>query len=63
MIEYYAGVQTLRRAVHPDAKCQLMLRQEWVTEPPAYDSRQWRVLWVGQRPGDTKEKFRLYQRL
>ena len=63
MIEYYAGVQTLRRAVQPNAKCQLMLRQEWVTEPLAYDSRQWRVLWVGQRPGDTKEKFRLYQRL
>ena len=63
MIEYYAGIQTLRRTVHPDAKCQLMLRQEWVTDSPAYDSRQWHVLWVGQRPGDTKEKFRLYQRL
>ena len=63
MIEYYAGVQTLRRAVQPNAKCQLMLRQEWVVEPPAHDLRQWRVLWVGQRPGDTKEKFRLYQRL
>ena len=63
MVEYYAGVQTLRRAVQPNAKCQLMLRQEWVVEPPAHDLRQWRVLWVGQRPGDTKEKFRLYQRL
>lgn len=62
MIEYYAGLRTLRQSVHPDAKCGLILRQEWLSDPPMHDPREWRILWEGRHPGGSNEKFRLYQR-
>jgi 4-amino-4-deoxy-L-arabinose transferase-like glycosyltransferase len=61
MLHYYAGIKTHRLAISPATNCDLLLRQEWVTDQ-AYDPREWRVLWEGQRPGDTNEKFRLYRR-
>ncbi len=63
MLEYFAGIRTLRRAVHPRADCDLLLRQEYADEPVSLDARAWRLLWEGGRPGDTKERFRLFQRL
>jgi len=62
MIDYYAGIRTLRQTVHPDAKCELILRQEWLSDPPMHDPREWRILWEGRHPGGSNEKFRLYQR-
>ncbi len=62
MIDYYAGIRTLRQTVHPDAKCGLILRQEWLSDPPMHDPREWRILWEGRHPGGSNEKFRLYQR-
>ncbi len=61
MLHYYTGIKTHRLAVSPKTNCDLLLRQEWVTEGP-HDPREWCVLWEGQRPGDVNEKFRLYQK-
>jgi 4-amino-4-deoxy-L-arabinose transferase-like glycosyltransferase len=62
LLEYYAGVRTLRRRVHPRADCDLLLRQEQAGEAPAPGRKAWRVIWEGARSGDRNEQFRLYQR-
>lgn len=61
MLEYYAGIVTQRLEKNPRARCDLLLvqgsAQSW--QPP---KGPWRQIWEGSRPGDTKERYVLYQR-
>ena len=62
MLEYYAGIVTFREELpQPKRNCDVMLTQGTVTQEPAVGS-EWKKIWEGARPGDTKERFRLYKR-
>lgn len=63
LLDYFAGLQTLR-VERPDGtarQCDLFLWQGWAwdAEPVAAP---WVKLWEGTRPGDRKELYRLFQR-
>ena len=62
MLEYYAGIVTHREeSASPRQDCDVMLTQGTVTQEPAVGAG-WKKIWEGARPGDTKERFRLYKR-
>ncbi|MBI3392095.1 MAG: glycosyltransferase family 39 protein [Nitrospirae bacterium] len=61
LLEYYAGIVTRREEVVSSLDCDLAILQGTPGQilelgPP------WRLAWEGARPGDGKEKYRLYQR-
>ncbi len=60
---YYFGKVTTLRHNRPGKKpeCNLLIVQDdWKHRDRADDS--WDLLWEGRRPGDKKERFRLYQK-
>lgn len=59
MLDYVLDVRTLRKEVAPAAQCNVLLVQG--TAPnlsPVADGMV--LIWSGNRPGDTREKFNLY---
>lgn len=63
MLEYYAGIVTFREE-RPQAKrdCDLLLTQGTVAQEREVGPG-WKRIWEGSRPGDNKERFRLYKRV
>jgi 4-amino-4-deoxy-L-arabinose transferase-like glycosyltransferase len=62
MLEYYAGIVTYREeAPEPKRECDLLLTQGTSMQESAVGAG-WKKIWEGARPGDTKERFRLYKR-
>ena len=62
MLDYFLGVQTLRREIHPDAACDVLLVEGATQSPPASPGMAWQAAWQGARPGDTHEHFWLFVR-
>lgn len=63
LLEYYAGVRTLRQG-HPQAtQCELLLIQENISEPKQIDPATWRMIWEGGRRGGDTQRLRLFQRV
>ena len=63
MLEYYAGIVTYREEIpQPKRDCDLLLTQGTaIQDLPVANG--WKKIWEGARPGDTKERFRLYKRV
>ncbi|MBL8529288.1 MAG: glycosyltransferase family 39 protein [Burkholderiales bacterium] len=62
MLEYYGGIITHREEIpQPKRDCDLLLTQGTALQQAAVGSG-WTKIWEGARPGDTKERFRLYKR-
>ena len=63
MLEYYAGIVTQRDELpQPKRECDLLLTQGTALQEPVAGNG-WKKLWEGNRPGDSKERFRLYKRV
>ena len=62
MLEYYLGILTQRRELHPDADCDVLLIDGLAKQPPNDLARNWQLVWDGARPGDDEERFWLYVR-
>lgn len=60
MLEYYLGILTQRKELHPNANCDVLLTDDSATSPNEHFTSNWRQVWHGARPGDTEERFRLY---
>lgn len=60
MLEYYLGILTQRRELHPDADCDVLLIDGLAKQPPQNLAGNWRLVWDGARPGDDEERFWLY---
>jgi 4-amino-4-deoxy-L-arabinose transferase-like glycosyltransferase len=58
LIQYYLGIVTYREETKR-RDCDLMLFQGAVETPPNIDMK-WKELWNGARPGDQRERYRLY---
>jgi hypothetical protein len=62
MLDYVAGVRTVRREVNPDAACSLLLvqtRDERGASAPAPIG--WVELWHGRRAAESHDEFRLFR--
>ena len=63
MLEYYEDIVTLREELpQPKRDCELLLTQGTAAQEQAVGSG-WKKIWEGARPGDNKERFRLYRRV
>jgi 4-amino-4-deoxy-L-arabinose transferase-like glycosyltransferase len=62
MIEYYLGIRTFRRELPRRQPCDLLLWQGWARDQVPEPGKEWKLLWQGSRPGDTKERFWLFVR-
>lgn len=60
LLEYYANIHTQRLEISDAANCDVLLIQggaDEVVEP----GQEWRKIWEGNRPGDKKERYRLFR--
>jgi len=62
MLEYMAGVVSVRREIEADAACDLILVQSRNGTQEQASEHGWRLIWEGNRPGDSREGFRLFAR-
>ena len=62
MLDYFLGVQTLRREIQPDIDCDVVLVEGSAGTPPGPPGPAWHQAWQGGRPGDNKEHFWLFVR-
>lgn len=63
MLDYFDGIDTQRLETWPLADCRWLLVE---TNGAAHDpvpGSNWREIWQGTRPGDNKERHRLYQKI
>jgi 4-amino-4-deoxy-L-arabinose transferase-like glycosyltransferase len=62
MIDYFAGIKTVRLEVEPGNSCSALLVQGWrdIEVPPPAPA--WTLVWEGARPGDGRELYYLYRR-
>ena len=62
MLQYVGGIQTEREELLESRRdCTLLITQGTIDEERRI-SGAWRTIWEGSRPGDTVERYRLYQR-
>ena len=62
MLDYEAGIVTVSLDNVKESKCQLVWVQDNQTDPSHRTDPTWRLLWSGHRPGDSKERHRLFAR-
>lgn len=62
MLHYFSNVLTLRREIHPNGNCDVLLVEGSADNPPAHLAPDWRQVWQGERPGDNQEHFWLFVR-
>jgi 4-amino-4-deoxy-L-arabinose transferase-like glycosyltransferase len=62
MLYYFSNILTLRREIHPNVNCDVLLVQGSMDDPPSQLGPDWRQVWQGARPGDTHEHFWLFVR-
>jgi hypothetical protein len=62
LLDYFAGIRTRRQEITDLASCDFLIVQgtprQTIDPGPS-----WREIWEGSRAGDTKERFRLFQRV
>ncbi len=61
-LAYFVGLRPLNRHSPAGQNCRWLLITGQNNQELAAPSERWRVRWEGSRPGDRREKFRLYQR-
>ena len=59
MLLYFSRIRAQSREIHPDSTCDVLLVYSTNALQKAPD-RSWRAVWEGARPGDKRERFRLY---
>ncbi|MEO1766829.1 ArnT family glycosyltransferase [Thiobacter aerophilum] len=62
LLDYYLGITTHRHETGGKDACDLILWQGSARENTPWPEGRWRLLWQGARPGDTKERYWLFQR-
>ena len=62
LLDYYLGVQTLRRETQPNARCAALLVQGRRPNGAPAMEEGWLPVWEGARPGDNEELYRVYRR-
>ncbi len=62
MLEYEGGIVAIPLESNPEARCRLVWVQDVQTKADTPPDPSWRLLWSGHRPGDTKERHRLFAR-
>ena len=63
MLDYMVDIDTRRRETNPRAECELLLVETNGNAPDTDPGPGWQEIWQGTRPGDTKERHRLYKRI
>lgn len=63
MLDYFAGIATHSVSDARAAQCDWLLVQtgDWLDEAP--QARHWTLVWSGNRPGDSAERYSLYRRV
>lgn len=62
MLRYYTGIISLRLEQQPQHHCDLLLVGSYTDQPLAhYQAANWELLWQGARPGDQRERLRLFK--
>ena len=62
MLDYYADRLTIRREISEKANCDLLLIQGYQEiGVENVDARKWKLIWSGSRPGDTWQKFWMFE--
>ena len=63
LLDYYTNLRLVHVKHFTEASCDLLLIQDdkyhQASEPP---SEGWKLIWLGKRPADRHEQFRLYQK-
>ena len=62
LLQYFAGLRTERLERKATHHCDYLLVQSTQSKPSVEDSRDWKQVWEGSRPGDTVERYQLYKR-
>jgi hypothetical protein len=62
LIDYFVRIKTVRLEVEPDAPCPALLVQGWRDIETPLPASGWTLVWEGARPGDGRERYRLYRR-
>jgi 4-amino-4-deoxy-L-arabinose transferase-like glycosyltransferase len=62
MLDYEGGIITVPLEKVPDSRCELVWMQDIQSDPSEPPDRTWTLLWSGHRPGDNKERHRLFSR-
>jgi 4-amino-4-deoxy-L-arabinose transferase-like glycosyltransferase len=62
LLMYFSGIKTSRLEVEPTASCSTLLVQGWRDNGAPAPSPDWKLVWEGARPGDSRELYRLYRR-
>ena len=62
LLQYFAGLRTERLERKATHHCDYLLVQSTQSKPSVEDSRDWKQVWEGSRPGDTVERYQLYRR-
>ncbi len=63
MLRYYTGIISTRLENQPKSDCELVLIGSYIDQALShYQAADWELLWQGARPGDQRERLRLFQR-
>ncbi len=62
MLEYMTGIVSVRHEVRPDARCDFTLLQDKARDRRVRPQGGWQLVWQGNRPGDNRERFSLFER-
>ncbi len=62
MLDYEGGILAIPLEKSPGSRCELVWVQDTQMDPDLAPNPTWRLLWSGHRPGDTKERHRLFAR-
>jgi hypothetical protein len=62
LLEYFAGVITVREDAPAAAQCSLLLVQLGQGDPENPPDSAWEKVWEGRRRGDNTERFILFRR-
>lgn len=63
MLDYFEGIDTQRLETQARADCHWLLIETNGVAPDSAPGSNWREVWQGTRPGDNKERHRLYQKI
>jgi len=63
VLDYHAGIVTLRSNTRAGRECPLLLVQENARERELSPGASWKKIWEGNRAGDRAEKLRLYAKV
>ena len=63
MLDYYLGVQTLREENTTTTTCPVLLVEDYSETGVLPKLDGWKIIWSGNRPGNSTERYILYHRL